>query len=70
MRTECFVYYKPCVAYLHHKIVRKVVKSFKQDVQCVRQGLQPGVPDDDAYDRQQHKYVKSQIARLTIVLMF
>ena len=32
VRTQCSVYYKPCIAYQRHNIVQKVVKSFTQDV--------------------------------------
>ena len=40
MITQRFVYYKPRIAYQLDKIVRKVVKDFKQDVQRVRHDLQ------------------------------
>ena len=46
-RTQRFVYYNYHVL---RQIVRKVVKSFNQDVHCVRHDLQSRVPDDDAVD--------------------
>ena len=60
VRTHRFVFYKPCMycfpgprTILSLKIVRKVVKSLKQNVQCARHDLQSRVPDDDSIDHQQ-----------------
>ena len=54
VRTQRFVYYKPCIAYQRVRIMRRVVISFKQDVQCVRRDLQSRVLDD-IIDHQQRK---------------
>ena len=37
--NTAFCLWKIIIAYQRHKIVRKVVKNFKQDVRCVRRDL-------------------------------
>ena len=58
------------VLLLASQIVRKVVRSVKEDVQSLRRNQQSRLPDDVTINHQQRKQVKSQVVKLTTILVF
>jgi len=47
---------KPCIAEQRREIIRKVIRSFKQDVQCV--GYEPLTCINEAFASSKHSSIK------------